>query len=149
MAEVIDLVPKGAIERLSRKKKAGRFRLVALAKTQRSAAVQEEAREASEEVPDEAETAANAVDPADCSSGQDGRAPSAGETPALPAEDCFELFEVREGCLAVVWKLGKVDDWGAPVLGAACKEILEKSGSGRSCLTSRGSVRCRPPRFRH
>ena len=28
--------------------------------------------------------------------------------------------------MAVVWKLGKVDDWGAPILGAACKEILGK-----------------------
>ncbi len=126
MAEVIDLVPKGAIERLSRKKKAGSFRLVALAKSQRAGPIEEEASEPPEEAPDEAETVANAVDSADCSSGQDARAPSAGETPALPAEDCFELYEVREGCLAVVWKLNKIDDWGAPVVGAACKEILGK-----------------------
>ncbi len=132
MAEVIELVPKGAIERLSRKKKAGSFRLVALARSQRAGPIEEEMSAPPEGAPEEAETVANAVGSVDCSSGQDAREPRAGETPALPgrtparAEDCFELYEVREGCLAVVWKLAKVDDWGAPVLGTVCKEILGK-----------------------
>ncbi len=138
MAEVIELLPKGAIEKLSRKKKAGRFRLVALAKSQRAGPIEEEASQPVQEAPDQARMVPNSVDSPDCSSGQDARTPSAGETPALPgetaalagekpeAEECIDLFEIREGCLAVVWKLAKVDDWGAPVLGAACKEILGK-----------------------
>jgi len=46
--------------------------------------------------------------------------------PAAKAEEYFELYEVREGCLAIVWNVSKIDDWGAPVLGAVCKEILGK-----------------------
>jgi len=145
MAEVIGLVPKEAVDRVgeTRKPKGGRFRLMAIAKAQRAAAVEKESAELEEGT---SETEPTRVDLAGGSGGQDAREPSADGTSALQneksarsegtpaspagkpakAEDCFELFEVREGCLAVVWKLAKIDDWGAPVLGAACKEILGK-----------------------
>jgi len=141
MAEVIDLVPRGAIERLSRKKKAGSFRLVALARTQQSAVVEEAVETALDETE---ESTAVKTEPTLTPStqtfetagpeqrqnavvGTGAAALGAPEPVAMSprsAEECIDLFEIREGCLAVVWKLSKVDDWGAPVLGAACKEIL-------------------------
>jgi hypothetical protein len=140
MAEVVELVPKGAIERLSRKKKSGKFRLVALAKTQRLAAVEETVATVLDEQEKPTSTDAGPSDPGQAANAQTlepettrpaplqshptSRLPLPVATSPAKAEDCFELFEIREGCLAVIWKLGKVDDWGAPVLGAACKEIL-------------------------
>ena len=134
MAEVVELVPKEAVGKVgeTRKPKTGRFRLMAIAKAQRAAAEAEQGEPAQLEEGTSETEPTTTIDLADGSSGQDAREPSVDERSALqnhtPARlsDCFELFEIREGCVAVVWKLGKVDDWGAPVLGAACKEILGK-----------------------
>ena len=43
------------------------------------------------------------------------------------AKECFQVYEVEGGAVVVFWRLDKIDDWMAPVLGAACKELLNRS----------------------
>ena len=43
------------------------------------------------------------------------------------AKECFQVYEVEGGAVVVFWRLDKIDDWMAPVLGAACKELLSRS----------------------
>ncbi len=144
MADVVELVPKGALDRVEKANtKVGRTagaRLVRVAEAEKTEQGLPENKDIAER--------AGTQEPADSKSGQDARGPSAGETPALPDEmsappgdalglpdetlrlpeaaECFDIFQVGDGGVAVVWKLARVDDWGAPMLGAACKEILGK-----------------------
>ena len=52
--------------------------------------------------------------------------PEAGEG-RYGAEECLKLYEVEDGAVVVFWRLDKIDDWMAPVLGATCKELLNRS----------------------
>ena len=51
------------------------------------------------------------------------RLPEAGEE-RYGAKECLRVYEVEGGTVVVFWRLEKIDDWMAPVLGAACKELL-------------------------
>ncbi len=51
------------------------------------------------------------------------RLPEAGEGRYRP-EKCLRVYEVEGGALVVFWRLS---NWMAPVLGAACKELLNRS----------------------
>ena len=57
---------------------------------------------------------------------ESGRLPEAGEGRYRP-EECLRVYEVEGGAVGVFWRLDKIDDWTAPVLGAACKELLNRS----------------------
>jgi anti-anti-sigma regulatory factor len=136
MADTVELVPKGALDRLEKTNtKVGRTAGARLAR------VAEAARPAESEPTETAElppTRTGKVEPADTPSRQDACGPSAGETRdetrALPGEtprvpdaaECVDMFQIGDGCVVVVWRVAKVDDWTAPILGAACKEILTK-----------------------
>ena len=54
------------------------------------------------------------------------RLPEAGKG-TYRAKECFQVYEVEGGAVVVFWRLEKIDDWMAPVLGAACKELLSRS----------------------
>jgi len=143
MAEVVELVPKTAIDKLREpgKKKSGCFRLVAVRNKQ-----QEVQKETIAEAPippaDAPEFEDNSTQATDTGAERltekilaatpnvtaDEPTPRqpAGANSARTGSDYFDLFEVGQGCLAIVWKLEKVDNWSAPFLGAVCKEILGK-----------------------
>ncbi|MFB3904935.1 MAG: TolC family protein [Acidobacteriota bacterium] len=139
MAEVVELVPKGALDRVQKANtKAGR---TAGARFARVAPSSEEEGPEQPQGEEAARTEMIEKESADASTRQDACGPRAGGTSALPREsaarpgetprtpeaaECFDMFEIGEGCVGVVWRLGKVDDWTAPILGAACKEILGK-----------------------
>jgi len=52
--------------------------------------------------------------------------PEAGED-RYRAKECLRMYEVEGGAVVVFWRLDKINDWMAPVLGAACKEVLSRS----------------------
>ena len=54
------------------------------------------------------------------------RSPEAGEG-RYGAKECLRMYEVEGGAVVVFWRLDKINDWMAPVLGAACKELLNRS----------------------
>ena len=54
------------------------------------------------------------------------RSPEAGEG-RYGAKECLRVYEVEGGAVVVFWRLDKINDWMAPVLGAACKELLNRS----------------------
>lgn len=137
MAEVVELVPKGALDRLKKvNTKAGR---TAGAKLVRSAQAvmpdvvpdtdSGEAAAPANNVVNTEPTIISVPEQVDRKAGQtvETSVKAAGrESATPPAAECLDLFQVGDGCVVVVWRLGKVDDWTAPILGAACKEILGK-----------------------
>ena len=58
------------------------------------------------------------------------RSPEAGKG-RYGAEECLRVYEVEGGAVVVFWRLDKINDWMAPVLGAACKELLSRSAVKR------------------
>ena len=54
------------------------------------------------------------------------RLPATGEG-RYRAKECFQVYEIEGGAVVVFWRLDKINDWMAPVLGAACKELLNRS----------------------
>jgi len=57
---------------------------------------------------------------------ESSRLPKAGEG-RYRAKECFQVYEVEGGAVVVFWRLDKINDWMAPVIGAACKELLNRS----------------------
>lgn len=41
-----------------------------------------------------------------------------------PIGECLRIYEIDPGAVIVFWRLGTIDDWTAPALGAVCKELL-------------------------
>ena len=54
------------------------------------------------------------------------RSPEAGEG-RYGAKECLRVYEVEGRAAVVFWRIDKINDWMAPVLGAACKELLSRS----------------------
>jgi hypothetical protein len=139
MAEVVELVPKGTLDRLEklntkvgRTAGARRVRVAHTAKAKTEADLDpgqmEERIPASGEVVT-TESTGGVPDPVDRKANQTVEISPECQVPiasAPPAAECLDLFQIGDGCVVIVWRLEKVDDWTAPILGAACKEILGK-----------------------
>lgn len=133
---VVELVPRGAIERMApagEKTGARGYRLARLAREQQTSVGSRQPAEGSrpaassvrcgETAPEERiEVTAAAIE-----------SPFEAETVEAAkvegqlhykAEECFDLARMPGGVTVVVWKLDRIDDWMAPVLGVCCKELL-------------------------
>ena len=153
MAEIVELVAEKTVARAvkARKKNArasSGYRSVRLARKEASelslpkgtpAALQEPdapqrvvVGEFGSDVPAQPEVSKDSVpegegdEASEAESIEGRRLPETGEVRSRTKE-CLKLYEVEGGAVVVFWRLDKIDDWMAPVLGAACKELLNRS----------------------
>ena len=134
MAEIVELVAEKTVARaVEVRKKSARassgYRSVRLARKASSELTLPEGPPAEIREPDVAqrvvlgEFGSDVPVPAEVS--KEG-IPEAGEG-RYRAKECFQVYEVEGGVVVVFWSLDKINDWMAPVLGAACKELLSRS----------------------
>ena len=137
MAEIVELVAEKTVARaVEAREKSARassgYRSVRLARKATSEVSLPEDTAASLKEPDVAkrvvvgEFGSDVPVPSEGESIEGSRLPEAGEG-RYRAKECFQVYEVERGVAVVFWRHSKIGDWMAPVLGAACKELLSRS----------------------
>ncbi|MDA2933693.1 hypothetical protein MYX82_05065 [Acidobacteria bacterium AH-259-D05] len=146
MAEIVDLVPGSTIAKTRQaQKKNSRaglgYRAMRLARKVAQRKAEELPEDTSKKSTCTTENATEAHQPTENFPKTVPMAKPSGETPptssdsaqlhatieTYQAAECFQLFQIEAATVVVFWRLNKIDDWTAPLLGACCKELLTHS----------------------
>jgi len=136
MGEVIELLPKTAVERVEtslnpgtgdNRSRSGTRRFKTAAKPVEKPSPETAPEEAGDQVEDDPTALPEA---GQVLSQEEGKADREDrrelEHAVLSVDECVEVFDVRKQTVLMYWKLETMDDWTAPVFGQVCQSILKR-----------------------